>query len=84
MDTICESVEHTGRLAIVEEGPITGGIAAEIGCRAAERVYDCLEAPVRRIAMPDCPIPAAISLEQAILPSIEKIVATVTELIEAE
>ena len=59
-------------------------VGAELGCRAAERVYDCLEPPVRRIAMPDCPIPAAIALEQAILPSVATIVAAVTELMEDE
>lgn len=84
MDAVCASVAHTGRLAIIEEGPVTGGIGAEIGCRAAERVYDCLEAPVCRIAMPDCPIPAAIALERAILPTVERIVAAVTALMETE
>ena len=82
IDTICESVEQTGRLLIVEEGHRTGGISGEIGFRVFERAYDLLDGPIRRVTAEDCPIPAARELEKVLLPSTEKIVAACVAMVE--
>jgi len=79
-ETILGSVRKTGRLVCLEEGTRTGGVGAEIVARVAEHAYEYLDAPVRRIATPDIPIPFSPPLEQAALPTREVIVRTVREL----
>lgn len=71
--TIVESAKNTGRVMIVEEGPKTGGFAAEIAAQIAERAYDYLEKPIRRLASPDFPIPSAKNLEAACIPTVADI-----------
>ncbi|MCL1888144.1 MAG: alpha-ketoacid dehydrogenase subunit beta [Kiritimatiellaeota bacterium] len=73
MDTLLASVQKTRRVVIVEEGPITGGFAAEIAARLADAAHGCLDAPVKRVAFPDFPVPAARALESELLPTPEKI-----------
>jgi pyruvate/2-oxoglutarate/acetoin dehydrogenase E1 component len=67
---IAESTGRTGRLVVVEDGPPLGGYAAEVVAAAAEA------GPVRasRVVMPDLPLPASMSLEDAALTSVEEIV----------
>ena len=79
-DTVVESVRKTGRVLLVEEGPRTGGFAAEIACRIFEAAYDSLDAPIRRLACSDCPIPAAKTLEAACIPNAETIAREVREM----
>ncbi len=79
--TLCESVRRTGRALIVEEGPLTGGIGAELAAVLAAEAYDCLDAPIRRLASPDCPLPAARNLEAALIPDEAAIVAAARELV---
>ena len=79
-ETVIASARKTGRVLIVEEGPRTGGFAAEIACRIFEAAYDSLDAPIRRLTCPDCPIPAAKSLEAACLPNADSIAAAVRAL----
>jgi pyruvate dehydrogenase E1 component beta subunit len=79
--TVVAAARKTGRVLLVEEGPRTGGFAAEIACRIFEAAYDCLDAPIRRLACPDCPIPAARNLEAACLPNAEAIVTEVLSLL---
>ncbi|HKP17971.1 MAG TPA: alpha-ketoacid dehydrogenase subunit beta [Gaiellaceae bacterium] len=79
-DTIFGSVRRTGRLVIVHEDTLTGGWGAEVAARAADECLYSLEAPVKRVASLDVPAPAAPALEQAVLPSVERIVQTVREL----
>ena len=71
--TVVASARKTGRVLLVEEGPQTGGFAAEIACRIFEAAYDCLDAPIRRLACPDCPLPAARTLEAACIPNAQRI-----------
>jgi pyruvate/2-oxoglutarate/acetoin dehydrogenase E1 component len=66
--TLIASARKTGRVLVVEEGPITGGVAAEIATRISEGAFGALAAPVRRLAMPDIPVPSARELERAIMP----------------
>ena len=67
--TLIASAKKTGRVLVVEEGPITGGVAAEIATRIAEGAFGSLAAPVRRLAMPDVPVPSARELERAVMPN---------------
>ena len=75
---ICESVAKTGRLFVVEEGPRTGGWAAEVVAGVAE---EC-DARVWRIASPDLPLPFASTLEDSFLPGREAIVSFVESKLE--
>jgi pyruvate/2-oxoglutarate/acetoin dehydrogenase E1 component len=79
---ILESVKNTGRLLIVAEENQSCGIAAEIGCRVSEKVYDYMDAPIKRLTVPDVPISASPSLEKAALPNRAKIIQAVNELME--
>jgi pyruvate dehydrogenase E1 component beta subunit len=74
------SVEKTGRLIIVEEDNLSGGWGAEVAARAADQCLGYLEAPVRRVAAPDTPVPFAPVMENFYIPSVERIVATAKEL----
>jgi pyruvate/2-oxoglutarate/acetoin dehydrogenase E1 component len=79
-DTIGGSVRKTGRVVIVEEGPKTGGLAAEIAAGITERFPDCLLAPVARVASADVPVPFAPVLEDAYRPDRARIVAAARSL----
>ena len=82
IDTIVESAKNTGRVLIVEEGPKTGGFAAEIAAQIMEEAHDYLEKPVRRLASPDFPVPSAKNLEAACIPTVPEIAALARELVE--
>jgi pyruvate dehydrogenase E1 component beta subunit len=77
---VVDSVKNTGRVVIVEEGPKTGGFAAEIAAQIMEQAHDYLEKPIRRLASPDCPVPSAKHLEAACIPSVADIVREATEI----
>jgi pyruvate/2-oxoglutarate/acetoin dehydrogenase E1 component len=80
-ETIFESVARTGRLVIAHEDTMTGGWGAEVAARVADTCIGYLEAPIKRVATPDVPAPAAPSLENAILPQAAGIVAAVNEVV---
>jgi pyruvate/2-oxoglutarate/acetoin dehydrogenase E1 component len=79
--TIFESVRKTGRLIIVEENNLTGGWGAEVAARVADECIGSLEAPIRRVAAPDTPVPFAPTMENYYIPSVERILATVKEVL---
>ncbi len=81
-ETVLASVRKTGRLVCIEEGTRTGGVGAEVAARVAELAYEYLDAPIRRIAAADVPVPFSPPLEQADLPTREDIVLVVRELME--
>jgi pyruvate/2-oxoglutarate/acetoin dehydrogenase E1 component len=81
-ESILASVRKTGRLVCVEEGTRTGGVGAEVAARVAEHAYEYLDAPIRRVAAPDVPIPFSPALERATLPTADDIVRTVRELLQ--
>ena len=76
-DAIRASVEKTGRLAIVEEGPRRGGIGAEIAARAGEELAESMLAPIRRVASPDIPPPFSPPLESYYRPDADRIAQAV-------
>jgi pyruvate dehydrogenase E1 component beta subunit len=73
IETIVTSVRKTGRLVVVDEDTERCGVGAEIGAQVMERAFDTLKAPVLRVANPNLPVPYSRPLEQAVLPSREKI-----------
>jgi len=82
MDTVAASVEKTGRAVVICEDCITGGVSAEIAARVMEECFDFLQAPVRRVAGLDTPLPCADNLERLALPDASKIVAAVMKMRE--
>jgi pyruvate/2-oxoglutarate/acetoin dehydrogenase E1 component len=78
-DAILASVRKTGRLICVEEGTRSGGVGAEIAARVAEGAYEYLDAPIRRVAAADVPIPFSPALEPIALPQQADIVQAVRE-----
>ena len=80
--TILSEVAKTGRLVTVEENPRLCGWGAEIASIVAEELFWDLDGPIVRVTTPHIPLAAADSLEDAMLPSAEKIVASVTELVD--
>jgi pyruvate/2-oxoglutarate/acetoin dehydrogenase E1 component len=79
-DTIGQSVRKTGRVVIVEEGPKTGGVSAEIAASIMERFGDSLMAPIMRVASPDVPVPFAPALENAYRPDVARIAQAARQL----
>jgi pyruvate dehydrogenase E1 component beta subunit len=75
METVAESVRRTTRVLCVEEGWASYGVTAEIAARIAAACFDSLDAPVLRVGAAEVPLPYAKNLEQAALPSDDKIVA---------
>ncbi|MCZ7590138.1 MAG: alpha-ketoacid dehydrogenase subunit beta [Gaiella sp.] len=78
--TILESVAKTHRAVIVDEGWKTGGIAGEVSARIMEEGFDLLDWPVQRVCTAEVPIPYAKHLEDAALPSPERVAAAVREM----
>jgi acetoin:2,6-dichlorophenolindophenol oxidoreductase subunit beta len=75
-DTIIRSVSKTSRVLIVHEAPLTGGFGGELAAVIAEsEAFDYLDAPIRRLAGLDIPIPYNRNLELAAVPQVEDIVA---------
>ncbi len=79
-ETLWGSLRKTGRLVIVHEDTLTGGWGAEIAARAADECLYSLEAPIKRIASYDVPLPFAPLMEQAVVPGIERITRVIREL----
>lgn len=75
MHTVLASVEKTHRAVVVDEGWRSGSISAEIAARIAEQAFFDLDAPVERVCSLEVPVPYAKHLEQAALPSVERVMA---------
>jgi 2-oxoisovalerate dehydrogenase E1 component beta subunit len=81
-ETILASVRKTSKALIVDEANRTCAAGAEVAALIAERAFEDLDGPVTRIATPDCPIPFSPPLEQAVLPSVERVKEAARELLE--
>jgi pyruvate/2-oxoglutarate/acetoin dehydrogenase E1 component/TPP-dependent pyruvate/acetoin dehydrogenase alpha subunit len=79
-ETIGESVRKTRRVVVVEEGPRTGGVSAEIAAGIMERFGSELIAPVVRVASDDVPVPFSPVLEDAYRPDAARIASAVRQL----
>ena len=80
-DTIIKSVAKTGRVVIVEEGTLTGGVGAEISSIITENSFFDLDAPPLRVASLDLPIPYSPKLEEAVLPNTKKVLNAIFKIL---
>lgn len=78
---IIDSVKKTGRLVIVSEDCKTAGVCAEIAAVVAEQAIDYLDAPIKRVAEPDTPIPFSPPLEKHVIPDENTIIDAVKEVV---
>jgi pyruvate dehydrogenase E1 component beta subunit len=80
---VLRSVEKTSRLFTVEENPRALGWGAEIVSIVADEGFYSLDAPLVRITTPHVPLPSAATLEDAAIPTVDRIVDTVRRRLEA-
>jgi len=76
---VIESVKRTNRVVIVEEGWRAYGIGSEISSRIHELAFDYLDAPVRRVAQFEVPLPYNRRLEQMALPQVADVITAVKD-----
>ncbi|MFO1019881.1 MAG: pyruvate dehydrogenase complex E1 component subunit beta [Planctomycetales bacterium] len=81
-DTILVSVAKTGRLLIVDEPPTPLGVGAEIAAQIADRGFDDLDAPIRRLNGAFAPTPYSPPLEAAVVPTAALIQQAIRDLVE--
>jgi len=80
-EAILESVGKTNRVVILHEAPLTGGAGAEFAARIAEKAFDYLDAPIKRVAALDVPTPYSPPLEAAALPDLPRVLAAAREVL---
>ena len=81
LDTLADSVVKTHRAVIVEEDWPYCGLGAGISDRIMQKAFDELDAPIRRVAAKDAPIPYNRALEASMLPIVERIIAAVHDVL---
>jgi pyruvate dehydrogenase E1 component beta subunit len=79
--TIFASVEKTNRVIVTDEEVRRGGSSAEIAAVIAEECFDALDAPVKRVAAADVPMPFSPALEKLVLPKAEDLISAVREVL---
>ena len=82
MDIIESSIAKTGKVLVVHEDNITNGPGAEISAMIADRFFELLDGPVRRVAAKDSPIPFNWHIEEKILPQTQDVANAIKELLE--
>ncbi len=80
-DAVFTSVKKTGKVLVVHEDTLTGGFGAEIAALIAHEAFTRLDAPVKRVAAKDSPVPYGPTLENAMLPQTADIVTALEQLI---
>jgi pyruvate dehydrogenase E1 component beta subunit len=81
MEPVIASFKRTNRAVIVEEGWKSFGVGAEVSARIYEQAFDYVDAPIRRVAQTEVPLPYNRTLEQSALPQVADIVAAVKEVL---
>ncbi len=81
MDPVIELFKKTNRAVIVEEGWPSFGIGAEVSARIYEQAFDYVDAPIRRVAQKEVPLPYNRTLEQLAIPRVEDVIAAVKEVL---
>jgi pyruvate dehydrogenase E1 component subunit beta len=79
IETVVTSVKKTNRIVAIEEGWPFAGIGAELAAIMMEGAFDWLDAPLKRVAGKDVPLPYAANLERLAVPQVEDIVAAARE-----
>jgi pyruvate/2-oxoglutarate/acetoin dehydrogenase E1 component len=80
--TVLASVRKTSKVLVLHEDTLTGGFGAEIAATIAEEAFEDLDAPPRRLAAPDTPVPFSPELERAFIPQADDVAAALRELVE--
>jgi 2-oxoisovalerate dehydrogenase E1 component len=82
-EAVLQSVQKTRKCLIVHEDGVTAGFGAEISATLAEEALYSLDAPVKRVAVRDVPIPYNVGLMDAVVPNVARITAAIDELLTA-
>ncbi|ANB57760.1 hypothetical protein GFC29_3196 [Anoxybacillus sp. B7M1] len=83
-ETILASVEKTGRLIVIDEANPRCSAATDISALVADKGFDYLDAPIKMITAPHCPVPFSPALEDLYLPTPEKVLRAAAEIIGDE
>jgi pyruvate/2-oxoglutarate/acetoin dehydrogenase E1 component len=73
-EAILQTLGKTGRLVVVDEATPRCGIASDVAALCVDRGFDLLNAPVKRVTAPFCPVPFSRVLEEAYVPTVQRIV----------
>jgi pyruvate dehydrogenase E1 component beta subunit len=79
-EAILATLAKTGRLVVVDEAPPRCGIASDVAALCVDKGFDLLNAPVKKVTAPHSPVPFSDVLEDAYIPSRDKVLAAVREL----
>lgn len=79
-ETIVRSIKKTNRAVVIEEDWRSFGVGAEVASRVQEKAFEWLDAPVQRVASEEVPFPYAKNLEQAAMPSADKVIRQLREM----
>lgn len=82
VDTVLKSVKKTGRLLVVQETWLTCSVASEVSAQVAEKGFEYLKCPIRRIGSKDSPIPFGLDLSNYVLPQVVDIVGLAKEMVK--
>ncbi len=83
MEPVLESFKKTNRAVVVEEGWKSYGVGSEVAARIYEEAFDYVDAPIKRVAQMEVPLPYNRTLEQIALPKVEDVVTAVKEVLDA-
>jgi pyruvate dehydrogenase E1 component beta subunit len=81
MEPVLESFKKTNRAVIVEEGWKSYGVGAEVSARIYEQAFDYVDAPIKRVAQKEVPLPYNRTLEQSAIPQVADVIAAVKEVL---
>jgi pyruvate dehydrogenase E1 component beta subunit len=81
MEPVLESFRKTNRAVIVEEGWRSFGVGSEVAARIYEQAFDYVDAPIKRVAQEEVPLPYNRTLEQMALPQVEDVIKAVKEVL---
>lgn len=81
MEPVIASFKKTNRAVIVEEGWLSYGVGSEVAARIYEQAFDYVDAPIKRVAQKEVPLPYNRRLEQAALPQVEDVIRAVKEVL---
>ena len=81
MGPVIESFKKTNRAVVVEEGWRSFGVGAEVAARIYEEAFDYVDAPIKRVAQKEVPLPYNQALEQKMLPGMEDVIQAVKEVL---
>jgi pyruvate dehydrogenase E1 component beta subunit len=81
MEPVITSFKKTNRAVIVEEGWKSFGVGSEVSARIYEQAFDYVDAPIKRVAQQEVPLPYNRTLEQMALPQVADVIAAVKEVL---